>query len=90
MKAISRITDFKGIHKGEKIFILAPYPTLSEMNLEPIGGQIVLGLNRSALFYPDAYYQCTMDKDLLEKSPEIFKRASSYDALCAGNLCRGR
>jgi hypothetical protein len=73
---MSDITDFKGRHQGEKIFILSPCSSLRKLNLNSLAGQIVLGLNRSALFYPDAYYQCTMDIDLLEKSPEMFSGAN--------------
>lgn len=69
---MSNILDFKNIHKGEKIFILVPNPLLGNLNLDSLAGQIVLGLNRSDLFYPDAHYQCTMDIDLLERSPEMF------------------
>lgn len=75
MEAMSNISDFKNIHEGEKIFILVPSPLLSNLNLDSLAGQIVLGLNRSGLFYPDAHYQCTMDIDLLERSPEMFSRA---------------
>ncbi len=75
MKAMSNVLDFKNIHKGEKIFILSPCPSRSSLNLDCLAGQIILGLNRPNLFCPDAYYQCTMDIDLLERSPGMFSSA---------------
>ncbi|MBT3350913.1 MAG: hypothetical protein HOC91_17055 [Nitrospinaceae bacterium] len=72
METMTNILDFKNIHKGEKIFILSSRPSLSNLNLDSLAGHIVLGLNRSNLFYPDARYQCTMDIELVNDSPEMF------------------
>lgn len=64
-----KISDFKKVHAGKRLFILASGPSLSTFDLEPLHRRIVMGLNRSFLLFPDTHYNCTMDHRLFELFP---------------------
>ena len=73
------IEAFKGRHRGKRLFILASGPSLSEIDLSRLDRRITMGLNRSALVYPNTYYHCVMDQrlfelhgDLLHKTRQLF------------------
>lgn len=71
------IKDFKNLHQGKRVFILASGPSLGELDLTPLQRRIVIGLNRSPLIYPGAHYHCTMDHRLFAEYPDML-RASRY------------
>ena len=73
------IEAFKGRHKGKRLFILASGPSLGELDLSGLDRRITMGLNRSALVFPNTYYHCVMDQrlfelhgDLLHKTRQLF------------------
>lgn len=68
------IDDFRGAHDGKNVFILASGPSLSELDLKPLGRRIVIGLNRSSLLFPDTHYHCTMDERLFDEYDEVLRR----------------
>lgn len=73
--AYERIEDFKDIHHGRNVFILASGPSLGRIDLEPLKRRIVIGLNRSSLIYPDTHYHCTMDERLFNEYEELLKKS---------------
>ena len=72
--AYEAIADFKNLHAGKHVYILASGPSLSELDLSPLRRRIVIGLNRSSLLYPDTHYHCTMDTRLFEEYEETLKK----------------
>jgi len=71
--SVAKITDFKGLHEGKRVFILASGVSLKDLDLTPLKRRMVIGLNRSALLYPDTHYHCTMDRRLFDLYPEELK-----------------
>ena len=71
---MSEIKDFKGVHRGKRLFILASGPSLNTLDLSKLERRIVMGLNRSFLAVPDAHYHCAMDRRLFDLYPEELKR----------------
>lgn len=60
----NRIEDFKGMHRGKRLFILASGPSLRDAGLWQLRHRLVMGLNRSCLIYPYSHYHCVMDERL--------------------------
>lgn len=73
--AYDKVGDFKNLHEGKSVFILASGPSLAKANLEPLRRRIVIGLNRSSLIYPDTHYHCTMDERLFHEYEEVLKKS---------------
>jgi hypothetical protein len=71
------IADFKDVHNGKRLFILASGPSLVQHDLSRLQRRLVMGLNRSAWAYPDSHYHCTMDQRLFDEYPEVL-RATRY------------
>ena len=72
---MKEIRDFKGVHNGKRVFVLASGPSLATCDLTPLRRRIVIGLNRSALLYPDTNYHCTMDQRLFDEHPDVLRKA---------------
>ncbi len=70
---MEKIADFKGIHKGKRLFILASGPSLEGYDLSKLERRLVMGLNRSFLLYPQTHYHCCMDQRLFELYSERMK-----------------
>lgn len=68
------IADFKNVHQGKRLFILASGPSLTDMDLSPLERRIVMGLNRSVLVYPDTQYHCTMDHRLFDEFADLLRK----------------
>ena len=60
------IKDFKHIHEGKRLFILASGPSLSSIDVSRLERKIVMGMNRSFLTFPQTHYHCVMDHRLFE------------------------
>ena len=60
------IKDFKHIHEGKRLFILASGPSLNSLNLSRLERKIVMGMNRSFLSFSQTHYHCVMDHRLFE------------------------
>ncbi|MBI5426768.1 MAG: hypothetical protein HZA02_00645 [Nitrospinae bacterium] len=73
---MDKIEDFKNLHDGKRLFILASGPSLSFLDLGPLRRRIVMGLNRSSKIFPGTLYHCTMDLRLFEECPEALKTAN--------------
>lgn len=73
---MDKIEDFKNLHGGKRLFILASGPSLSSLDLGPLRRRIVMGLNRSSKIFPDTVYHCAMDLRLFEECPELLKTAN--------------
>ena len=71
---MTKISDFKDVHRGKRLFILASGPSLAELDLTPLRRRIVMGLNRSLLAYPDAHYHCAMDERLFVEYEDLLRR----------------
>ncbi len=69
-----QLTDFKGIHQGKRLFILASGPSLEELDLTLLNKRIVMGLNRSFFKYENTHYHCCMDTRLFDLYPKELKR----------------
>lgn len=67
---MNRIADFKSLHQGKNLFVLASGPSLAELDLAPLRRRIVMGLNRSFLLYPETHYHCAMDERLFDAYPQ--------------------
>lgn len=68
------IENFKNLHEGKRLFILASGPSLSKLDLSPLKRRMVMGLNRSGLIFPDTYYHCTMDQRLFDEYHDLLKK----------------
>jgi hypothetical protein len=64
------VQEFKGLHAGKRVFILASGPSIGDLDVAPLGRGLTIGLNRSFLIYPDTTYNCTMDNRLFEEYPD--------------------
>ncbi len=71
---MDKIGDFKCLHDGKRVFILASGPSLGKLDLSPLNRRIAIGLNRSALIFPDTHYHCTMDQRLFDEFPDVLKQ----------------
>lgn len=71
---LKKIEDYKGIHQGKRLFILASGPSLSTLDLTPLSRRIVMGLNRSSLIYPNDQYHVTMDHRLFNDFPDLLQK----------------
>lgn len=60
------IKDFKEMHPNKHCFIIASGPSLNDHDLSPLSRRFTIGLNRSFLIYPQAYYHCMFDHRLFE------------------------
>lgn len=67
---MATIADFRNVHDGKRVFILASGPSLLQHDLSRLTRRLVMGLNRSVWAYPDAHYHCTMDQRLFDEFPE--------------------
>ncbi|MCB0309771.1 MAG: hypothetical protein KDD42_00970 [Bdellovibrionales bacterium] len=72
--AFNTIGEFKNIHAGKRLFILASGPSLADLDLSRLSNKIVMGLNRSILIYNDTHYHCCMDQRLFDLYPAELKR----------------
>lgn len=71
---MDKITEFKGVHEGKRLFILASGPSINELDLSPLGRRLVMGLNRSVLVYPETHYHCTMDHRLFTEFGDLLRK----------------
>lgn len=69
-----RILPFHQLHRGERVFLLASGPSLTTLPLDRLRGQVVMGLNRSALAFPETQYHCAMDRWLFRRHPSLLRR----------------
>lgn len=51
------LAQFKGIHKGERCFILGNGPSLKHTDLSPLENEHTFGLNRIYLLFPEMGYE---------------------------------
>lgn len=72
--AYDKIADFKDLHSGKSVFILASGPSLARENLSPLQRRIVIGLNRSSLIFPNTHYHCTMDERLFDEYEAVLRK----------------
>ena len=63
---MSTISDFHHLHVGKRVFILASGPSLKSHDLQMLKNKLVMGMNRSFMIYPHAYYHCVMDHRLFQ------------------------
>lgn len=68
------IAQYKNVHRGKRLFILASGPSLSTHDLTRLQRRMVMGLNRSALVYPETHYHCVMDQRLFEEYRDLLKK----------------
>ncbi len=73
--AYEHISDFRDLHTGKSVFILASGPSLAEVDLTRLRRRIVIGLNRSSLVFPDTHYHCTMDERLFNEYEEVLRKS---------------
>lgn len=73
--ALNKIGDFKNLHEGKRLFILSSGPSLAALDLTPLRRRLVMGLNRSAILYPDTNYHCTMDTRIFTEFPDMLKKS---------------
>ena len=66
MKAMTKIGDFKDLHRGKRLFILCSGPSLNTLDFSKLERRIVMGLNRSFLAVPHTHYHCAMDRRLFD------------------------
>ena len=78
---MKKIEDFKNLHEGKRLFILASGPSLGDLDLAPLKRRIVMGLNRSSTIFPNTYYHCAMDQRLFDICPELLGTARYFFTL---------
>ncbi len=69
---MSNVADFKNIHRGKRMFILASGPTLGDLDLSLLKRRLTMGLNRSFLVFPDTHYHCMMDHRLFDLYEDLY------------------
>ena len=74
-KGAVKISDFKKIHEGKRLFILASGPSLERINLAPLRRRLVMGLNRSPLAFANTHYHCTMDHRLFDEFSDMLSKS---------------
>ncbi len=67
------IAEFKNVHDGKRLFVLASGPSLARIDLSRLQRRIVMGLNRSTWAYTDSHYHCTMDQRLFDECADALK-----------------
>jgi len=69
------MADFKDIHKGERVFIACNGPSLNDIPMEKLQGEIVIGLNRGYLKegLPIKYLVVMVNRIALQWGDEILK-----------------
>lgn len=72
---MTRLADFKGLHRDKRVFVLASGPSLADVDLSPLSRRIVIGLNRSFLAFATPHYHCVMDQRLFDLYPDELRRA---------------
>lgn len=72
---MNRLRDFRNLHRGKRVFVLASGPSLADVDLTPLARRIVIGLNRSFLAFPQTHYHCVMDQRLFDLYPEELRRS---------------
>lgn len=78
---MTKVEDFKNLHAGKRLFILASGPSLGKLNLAPLQRRISMGLNRSPKVFPDTHYHCVMDQRLFDVCPELLKTSRYFFTL---------
>lgn len=73
--AYDKIDDFKDVHRGKNVFILASGPSLAKTDLTPLNKRLAIGLNRSSLIFPETHYHCTMDERLFREYEGVLKKS---------------
>ncbi len=71
---MEQILNYKNLHEGKNLFILASGPSLEQQDLSLLKNKMVMGLNRSILIYPAPYYQCVFDQRLFELYSDALKK----------------
>lgn len=79
---MERVTEFKGLHRDKRAFVLASGPSLAELDLAPLARRIVIGLNRSFLAFGQSHYHCVMDQRLFDLYPEELKHSRYLFTVC--------
>lgn len=67
------IHDFKNLHRGERVYVLASGPSLATLDLTPLRECLVVGLNRSSLLFPNTQYHCAMDQRIFDEYPDLLR-----------------
>ena len=78
---MASIGDYRNLHRGKRLFILASGTSLNHLDLAPLSRRLVMGLNRSALLFPDTHYHCTMDQRLFDEHEPALRRTRCLFAL---------
>ena len=73
--AYTQIDQFRNLHTGKQVFILASGPSLASIDLSLLERRIVIGLNRSSLIFPDTHYHCTMDERLFREYGDVLRKS---------------
>jgi hypothetical protein len=71
---MNKISIYKDLHAGKKLFILASGTSLANHDLSLLKNKMVMGLNRSILIYSDPYYQCVFDHRLFDQYHDELKK----------------
>ena len=71
------VRNFRNLHEGKRVFLMASGPSLSYLDLTPLSRRIVIGMNRTSLLFPNTHYHCTMDLRLFDAYPDLL-RGSRY------------
>lgn len=84
--ASSDLTKFKGIHQGERCFIMGNGPSLNQMELSKLAGEIVFACNAVFLLFDKiawrpTYYACVDSRVLPDRATEIDAMLKADSAL---------
>ena len=71
---MNKICEFNNAHEGKRVFILASGPSLGDVDMSLLSRRLVIGLNRSALIFPDTHYHGTMDQRLFDEHPDVLRQ----------------
>lgn len=82
------LTKFKGLHQGERCFIVGNGPSLNQMNLDKLGGEVVFGCNNLFLLFDRVgwrpkYYTCVDSRVLPDRAVDIESMLNDHPEMVA-------
>ena len=73
-----RLLDYKGIHEGERCFVIATGPSLTMEDLESLGGEYTIAMNSICKLYDQTdwrpTYYAVQDNLVFDKMQDILRQ----------------
>lgn len=77
-KSISKLQRLKGVHRGQRCFVIGNGPSLKDMDLSPLESEFTFGMNRVYLAFEDwgfqTSYLVSVNDLVIEQCAQDFRR----------------